>query len=70
MDRVDVDKYSVIIGGDNGKFIFKALRNGEKWIDNLSNVEGSNLILTMAYEIQALREQLAQMKQLKGELKL
>ena len=60
MDRIDIDngKYTVIVGVENDKYVFKALRNGEEWMDNLNLISGSNLILTMAYEIQRLRDEI------------
>jgi hypothetical protein len=59
MDRIDVDKYAVLIGNDNNnKFIFKALRNGEEWIEDLTMTDGSSLIMQMAYEIESLRSKL------------
>ena len=61
IDTIKVDKYTVVIGSGDGEFIFKALRNNEKWIGNLSTTEASNLIMVMAYEIQELRSQLVSM---------
>jgi hypothetical protein len=59
MDKIDIDggKYSIVIGNDNGKWIFKALRYDEEWIENLTATDGSNMIMAMAYEIQSLRNE-------------
>ena len=48
-------KKEIVIGSGNGEFVFKALRNGEEWIPRLELVEGSNMIMSMAYELQDLR---------------
>lgn len=51
-------KYEIIMGSGNGQFIFKALRYGEEWLPNITNLEGANMIMAMAYEIQRLRNEL------------
>jgi len=57
------DKYTIEIGTKNfNDYIFRALRYDEPWIDNLSVVDGSNMILDMALEIQGLRRKLADYK--------
>ena len=53
--KIENGKYEIVIGSDNGEFVFKALRNGEEWIPRLELVEGSNMIMSMAYELQDLR---------------
>lgn len=58
MDSITVDKYTVEVGQENGKYIFRALRNGEEWIPNMCNVEGNNLTLAMFYRILELEEEL------------
>lgn len=57
--KIDDGKYEIIIGSGNGQFIFKALRYGEEWISDVTNLEGSNMIMAMAYEIQRLRSELS-----------
>lgn len=54
--HVKVDKYEIVIN-NSGNFDFYALRYGEPWIPDLTMVEGSNMILAMAYEIQELRRE-------------
>ncbi|UUZ85636.1 hypothetical protein LJK88_20320 [Paenibacillus sp. P26] len=44
------DKYEIVIDLENG--LFEALRYGEKW----RNLVGDNLLLSMAYEIQELKQ--------------
>lgn len=56
--KIDDGKYEIIIGSGNGQFIFKALRYGEEWLPNIANLEGANMIMAMAYEIQRLRSEL------------
>lgn len=58
LETIKVDeKYSIVIGNDDGRFTFKALRYGEEWMTNLSLADGSNMIMAMAYEIQKLRKE-------------
>ena len=58
--KVEDGKYEIIIGSGNGEFVFKALRYGEEWIPRLELVEGSNMIMMMAYELQDLRHKVEQ----------
>lgn len=57
--KIDNGKYEIIIGSGNGNFVFKALRNGEEWLPDIINLDGSNMIMSMAYEIQRLRNELS-----------
>jgi len=57
MDSITVDKYTVEVGQENGKHVFRALRYGKEWITNMYNVEANNLTLAMFYRILELEEQ-------------
>jgi hypothetical protein len=46
------DKYTIVEDLPNG--VFKATRHGEEW----RNLVGDNLILSMAYKIEELQEEL------------
>lgn len=65
IDHIKIDKYEIVVGNGDTSFEFYALRNGEKWISDLSMIEGSNLIMSMAYEIQELRNINEQLKEYK-----
>lgn len=56
--KIEDGKYEIVIGSRNGQFIFKALRHGEEWLPNITNLDGANMIMAMAYEIQRLRNEL------------
>lgn len=56
--HIDDGKYTVVIGSDNGEWTFKALRYGEDWIEDLTYLDASNMIMSMAYEIQKLKNEL------------
>ena len=58
MDSITVDKYTVEVGQENGKHVFRALRNKEEWIPNMCNIEANNLTLAMFYRILELEEEL------------
>ena len=58
MDSIKVDKYTVEVGEENGKHVFRALRHGKEWIPHMCNIEASNLTLAMFYRILELEEQL------------
>ena len=58
MDSITVDKYTVEVGQENGKHVFRALRYGKEWIPNMCNVEGNNLMLAMFYRVLELEEEL------------
>ena len=58
MDSITVDKYTIEVGEENGKYVFRALRYGKPWILNMYNVEGNNLTLSMFYRILELEEEL------------
>lgn len=53
---VDNGKYTIIQREDGSGEI---LRNGEPWMSPLCNVQGSKMILAMAYEIEELRTKVA-----------
>lgn len=57
MDSITVDKYTVEVGQENDKHVFRALRYGKPWIPSMYNVEANNLTLAMFYRILELEEQ-------------
>lgn len=59
VDRVVLEggKYTLEFGTDeHGTWVFRALRYNEPWMDSLSCVQGSGMLLAMAYELLAYRE--------------
>jgi len=66
LDKISVGngKYEIIVGvDDDKKYVCKAKRYGETWIPDLPDTPGANMILQMAYELQALRGESEALKQ-------
>lgn len=62
IDNIKVDKYTVEVGTEYGKHIFRALRYNKEWIPNLCNIEGNNLTLAMFYRILELEKELKEVR--------